>query len=52
MCANLKINAQWNLFFHWNLRFQVRKTLIFGINVGSELYYARVFDYRGTEYTK
>ena len=28
------------------------KTLVLGIDVGSEMHYARAFDYRGIEYTK
>ena len=28
------------------------KTLVLGIDVGSETHYARVFDYRGIEYSK
>ena len=28
------------------------KTLVIGIDVGSETYYARAFDYRGIEYSK
>ena len=28
------------------------KTLVLGIDVGSETYYARAFDYRGIEYSK
>ena len=28
------------------------KTLVLGIDVGSETHYARAFDYRGVEYSK
>lgn len=28
------------------------KTLVLGIDVGSEMHYARAFDYRGIEYSK
>ena len=28
------------------------KTLVLGIDVGSETHYARAFDYRGIEYSK
>ena len=29
-----------------------KKTLVLGIDVGSETHYARAFDYRGVEYSK
>ena len=31
---------------------KIEETLILGIDVGSEMHYARAFDYRGIEYTK
>ena len=37
---------------HAKIETIIEKTLVLGIDVGSETHYARAFDYRGIEYSK